>query len=87
LSNQNLESAKKWLDRLTDFNKTVHFSDEEVCFYNGVYNYEIENFEEAYKQWRKVVKQSGKNHFRYFEGEDKKYLVFYKQQNKLYDRK
>jgi tetratricopeptide (TPR) repeat protein len=87
LKNNNLEMAKKWLDRLADVNNIVHFSDEEVGFYYGKYNYEKGNLEEAYKQWREVVKRSGNNHFRYFEDEDKKYLEFYKKQKKLEDKK
>ena len=87
LENQNLISAKKWLDRLIEFNNIAHLSDEEVGFYCGRYFYEICDFDEAYKQWREVVRGSGKSHFRYFEGEDKKYLEFYKSQTKLREKK
>ena len=88
LDNQNLIPAKKWLDRLIEFNNIAHLSDEEVGFYSGRYFYEIGNLDEAYNQWREVVRGSGgKNHFRFFEGEDKKYLEFYKSQTKLREKK
>ena len=87
LDNKNLKSAKKWLDRLVDFNKIAYFSNEEVGFYCGKYYFEDGNLDEAYKHWREVVRQSGKNHFRFFEGEDKKYLDFYKARKKLEDKK
>jgi len=87
LGNQSFDLVKKWLDRLIKFNNEVHFSDEEVGFYSGVYHFETGNLEEAYKQWREVVRHSGNNHFRYFEGEDKKYVEFYKKQTKLQESK
>jgi hypothetical protein len=87
LDNKNFEPAKKWLDRMMEFNSTAHFSDEEVKFYCGKYFYETGNFDEAYKQWHEVVKQSGKNKKRFFEMEDPKYWKFYNEQKKLHDKK
>jgi tetratricopeptide (TPR) repeat protein len=87
LDNKNFGLAKKWLDRLIEFNKKDTFSDGEVGFYCGKYFYETGNFDDAYKQWREVVRQSGKNHKRFFEGEDAKYWEFYTTQKKLHDKK
>jgi len=70
--NKNLQTAKKWLDRLEIFNNINHLFDEEVSFLKGKYFYENSNFNEAYNEWKDVVKNSGKNPKRYFEGEDKK---------------
>jgi tetratricopeptide (TPR) repeat protein len=85
--NGKFESGKKWLDRLVEFNNIIHLFDEEVGFYLGQYFYETDNLEEAYKQWREVVRGSGKSHFRAFEGENTKYLEFYKAQKKIHDKK
>jgi len=85
-NNGKLELAKLWLDRLIENNDNLHFFDEESQFLAGKYYFEIGNFEKAYKLWREVVRGSGgSNHFRYFEGEDKKYLEFYKKEKKLRD--
>ena len=80
--NKNLKTAKKWLDRLEIFNNFNHLFDEEVNFFKGKYFYENGNFNEAYNEWKDVVKNSGKNQKRYFEGEDKKYWEFYMNQKK-----
>jgi hypothetical protein len=72
---------------MVKFNNMEHFSDEEVGFHCGKYFYETGNFDEAYKYWREAVRQSGNNHKRYFEEEDKKYWEFYNRQRKLYDKK
>jgi tetratricopeptide (TPR) repeat protein len=80
--------AKKWLEEMTKINNAYRARDEnsgydeELDFETGKYYYETGNLEEAYKIWREVVKHSGKNHFRYFEDEDKKYLEYYKSQKK-----
>jgi tetratricopeptide (TPR) repeat protein len=84
-----LDEAKKWLEKMTVINNSFRSfdeglaSDEEVDFCEGKYNYEIGNYDEAYKLWREVVKKSGKNHFRFFENQDKKYFDFYKKQRDL----
>ena len=88
LSTRNFEIAKKWLDRLVEFDNNIgHLFDREVGFYCGQYFYETENFDEAYKYWREVVRQSGNNRKRYFEGENPKYWEFYCTQKKSDDKK
>ena len=83
------DKAKNWLEKMTEINNAYRACDEnstydeDLQFCAGKYYYETGNLEEAYKQWRETVRKSGKNHFRYFENEDKKYLDFYKKQNKL----
>ena len=81
--NKNLQTVKKWLDRLEIFNNINHLFDEEVNFYKGKYFYETGNFDEAYNEWKDVVKNSGRNQKRYFEGEDSKYWEFYDKQKKI----
>ena len=89
-----MAEAKKWLEKMNEINTALKkesetlASDEEVDFNAGKYYFETGNFEEAYRLWREVVRRSGgKNHFRYFEDEDKKYLEFYKNQTKLQENK
>ena len=88
LEEENFEEAKKWLNEMIENNNNLKHSYEDCLFNIGKYNFEIDNLDEAYNQWREVVRGSGgKNHFRYFEGEDKKYLEFYKSQTKLRESK
>ena len=85
--------AKEWLEKMNEINNTLKKEketlgyDEEVNFEAGKYFYETGNLEETYRLWREVVRRSGKSHFRFFEGEDKKYLEFYKSQTKLRESK
>jgi tetratricopeptide (TPR) repeat protein len=89
---KNFDEAKKWLEKMTKINDAYRAwdknsgYDEELDFETGKYYYETGNLEEAYKLWREVVRRSGKNHFRFFENEDKKYLEYYKTQKKLHDK-
>ena len=94
LKMNNYAEAKVWLEKMICVNQYLNkneegdFYDEDVDFEAGKYNFEIGDFEEAYKLWREVVRQSGgKNHFRYFENENKKYLDFYTKQTKLRESK
>ena len=86
LDNKKFEIGEKWLDRLIGFNDAEHLFDEEVNFFCGKFYYETGNFDEAFNKWKDVVNQSGKNHKRYFEGEDPKYLEFYNKQKKLHEK-
>jgi tetratricopeptide (TPR) repeat protein len=86
---KNFDEAKKWLEKMQKINDAYRAwdansgYDEELNFETGKYYYETNNLEEAYKLWREVVHGSGKSHFRYFDGENPKYLEFYKNQKKL----
>ncbi|GHT14904.1 hypothetical protein FACS189426_21950 [Bacteroidia bacterium] len=84
---KDFELAKKWLNRMIEDNNINHSFDGDIEFNIGMYKFDTGALEEAYKMFCEAVRQSGKNHYRYFEDEDAKYLVFYKKQKKLKDKK
>ncbi|GHT72118.1 hypothetical protein FACS1894110_26390 [Spirochaetia bacterium] len=81
------EQSEKWLNRMIEDNNINHSDDGEIEFKIGMYKFETEALEDAYKMFREAVRQSGNNHYRYFADEDKKYFEFYKNQKKLEDEK
>jgi tetratricopeptide (TPR) repeat protein len=90
----NFKEAKKWLEKMTEVNNAyVAWNEnsgytEELNFEAGKYYFETGNYEEAYTSFREAVRASGgHNHFRYFDGEDKKYLEFYKKEKRIQDNK
>lgn len=74
-----LDTAKIWLDRMIDNNNTLHNFDCEVEFYQGLYEFELNNFNTAYSYWKTVVKDAG---YRYFENTKPEYLEFYRNPEK-----
>ena len=83
---KDFKEAKNWLGKMVKINNAHVAWDEnsgypgDIDFEAGKYHFETVNFEEAYNSFREAVKQS---HFRYFDGEDKKYLEFYKKQKTI----
>jgi tetratricopeptide (TPR) repeat protein len=79
IQNHRFESAKRWLNRMIEINNNLQLFNAEVWFYVGKYYFETGEYENAHKEWEAVVKDAG---LRYFDGEDKKYLDFYKHPEK-----
>jgi tetratricopeptide (TPR) repeat protein len=78
LNIKSFDEAKIWLNRMIDINNNLHSRDE-VWFETAKYQYEIGDYKESYDKLKLVVEDAG---FRYFEGEDPKYLDFYKNPEK-----
>jgi hypothetical protein len=76
---KNSELTKKWLNRMITVNNNLNQSDEELRFYIAEYEFDNGDYENALINFKEVVRIAGK---RYFEGEDPKYLDFYKNPNK-----
>ena len=74
-----IDKAKKWLNRMIEVNNNLHHNDDELRFYLGKYYYHIHNVEEAMTHFNAVVKSSG---YRYFKGKDDEYLKFYRANKK-----
>ncbi len=79
LYQNNLEQAKKWLNRMIENNNNLHLFDEDCSFEVAKYHFETKKFEEALELFKYVAGEAG---LRYFEGEDPKYLDFYKNPEK-----
>ena len=80
MANRNFGQAEKWLNRMVDNNNNLHLSEYEVQHYEAIYFFETENYTQAFEKWEYVVKEAG---LRYFEGEEAKYISFYKNKGKL----
>ncbi len=79
MNNSNFFTAKIWLNRMIENNNNLHLSDDDVWFETAKYQYEVGDYKESYDKFKLVVEDAG---FRYFEGEDPKYLNFYKNPEK-----
>lgn len=74
------EEAKKWLDRMIENNDELHNFDTELFHMKAKYHFETQEYQAALELWKQLVKKVG---LRYFEGEDKKYLNFYRNPDSL----
>ena len=75
LLDEKYDEAKEWLNRMIENNNNLHLEDEDVWFETAKYQFEVGDYKESYDKLKLVVEDAG---FRYFEGEDPKYLDFYK---------
>jgi tetratricopeptide (TPR) repeat protein len=71
----NLVESKKWVNRLEIIDDHLHISRGIVCFTKGQIFFEQGDFEQSRENFKECIKQG--EGFRYFEGEDPKYLDFY----------
>jgi tetratricopeptide (TPR) repeat protein len=71
--------AKKWLNCMIEYNNKSHLFDGDLEFNIGTYKFDTGALNEAYKMFKETIRQSGKSHFRYFEGEDKNIWNFKRQ--------
>ena len=67
------------VNELIENNNNLHLSDDDVWFETAKYQFEVGDYKESYDKLKLVVEDAG---FRYFEGEDPKYLDFYKNPEK-----
>ncbi len=74
-----IELAKKWLNEMISHNNNLHLMDFDLSFNIGKYHFENGEYQKAHNEWANLVRQRG---YRYFEGEDPKYLDFYKNPEK-----
>lgn len=72
--------AEQWLNELVKIAETQQVWKGDIDFHKGKVYFELNKFEEAHKAFEVSVKE-GKG-FRYFEGEDPKYLDFYRNSEK-----
>ena len=79
LLNQKYDLAKVWLMRMKDNNDFLHLYDGECEFFEGKYYFETKDYNQSLEKFKYVVEDAG---FRYFEGEDPKYLDFYRNPEK-----
>ena len=79
LLDEKYDEAKEWLNRMIENNNNLHLSDDDVWFETAKYQFEVGDYNESFDKFKLVVEDAG---FRYFEGEDPKYLDFYKNPEK-----
>ena len=79
LLDEKYDEAKEWLNRMIENNNNLHLEDEDVWFETAKYQFEVGDYNESFDKFKLVVEDAG---FRYFEGEDPKYLDFYKNPEK-----
>lgn len=77
IKNNDMVTAKTWLDRMMENNNELHLYDFEIEHMKAKYEFEIGNIDEAFKLWTNLVEQKGVGS-RYFEADDPKYKEFYK---------
>lgn len=75
LIENDLNEAKKWLNEMISHNNNLHLMDFDLLFNIGKYHFENGEYQKAHNEWANLVRQRG---YRYFEGEDPKYLDFYR---------
>ena len=83
LTMKKLDDAKFWLNKMIENNNNLHLEDDDVLFETAKYQFETEDYENALNKFKEVVKEAG---FRYFEDEDPKYLEFYKNPEKYFEK-
>ncbi|QWX84248.1 hypothetical protein H0I23_00935 [Cellulophaga sp. HaHaR_3_176] len=74
ITNDKLDKAKRWLNRMQENNNNLHNFDGECDYYVGLYHFEIAEYERALEIWKEVELDAG---LRYFEGDKPEYLDFY----------
>ena len=76
---KDFERAKKWLNNMIMVNNNLHLNDEDLNFYLGKYFFEIGDYLKAKEEWDNAVSLAG---YRVFEGEDPRYIDFYRHPEK-----
>lgn len=73
------DSAKIWLARMVAANDSLHLFDEDCRFNVAKHAFDTGAHDAAFEHFAAVVNSAG---MRYFEGEDVRYVTFYKQRKK-----
>lgn len=76
---KDFERAKKWLNNMIMVNNNLYLNDEDLNFYLGKYFFEIGDYLKAKEEWDNAVSLAG---YRVFEGEDPRYIDFYRHPEK-----
>ena len=83
LKENDFNKAKEWLNIMIAHNNNLHLMDDDLWFNVGKYYFETKEYDEALNHFKEVVKEAG---LRCFEGEDRKYLDFYKKPQKYINK-